>query len=86
MLADKFRTNTDANKMASNSVLTENDVPGAKFVHPNIEEHTTKAGVCLPQGKDKILLKGKVINKFASAVWKNCLHYEILAPCVSNLD
>ena len=40
MLADKFRTNTDANKMASNSVLTENDVPGAKFVHPNIEEHT----------------------------------------------
>ena len=40
MLADKFRTNTDANKMESNRVLTENDVPGAKFVHPNIEEHT----------------------------------------------
>ena len=39
MLADKFRTNTDANKMATKSGLTVNDVPGAKFVHPNIEEH-----------------------------------------------
>jgi hypothetical protein len=26
--------------MASNNELTENDVPGAKFIHPSIEEHT----------------------------------------------
>uniref|UniRef100_A0A8W8MG68 SAP domain-containing protein n=1 Tax=Magallana gigas TaxID=29159 RepID=A0A8W8MG68_MAGGI len=40
MRADNFRTNIDAYSMASNGVLTEEDVPGAKFIHPSIEEHT----------------------------------------------
>ena len=25
--------------MASNAVLTEDDIPGAKFAHTNVEEH-----------------------------------------------
>lgn len=40
MRADNFRTNIDAYSMASNGVLTEEDVPGAKFIHQSIEEHT----------------------------------------------
>lgn len=43
MRADNFRTNIDAYSMASNGVLTEEDVPGAKFIHPSIEEHTEMA-------------------------------------------
>lgn len=40
MRADNFRTNIDACSMASNSFLTEENVPKAKSIHPSIEEHT----------------------------------------------
>lgn len=40
MRADNFRTNINAYNMASNSFLTEEDVPGAECVQPSIVEHT----------------------------------------------
>lgn len=50
MPADNFWTNIDACSMASNSFLTEDDVPGAKFIHPSIKDYSDGLNVgVLPQ-------------------------------------
>jgi hypothetical protein len=57
--------------MASNVVLTEDDIPGTKFAHANVEEHTNlqlkrwlKCRGLVSSGKRSELVERCVVTRF----------------------